>query len=524
MSSIDSTFLDSLFNSEAVVTEAQARAYLGLSDHPHDADWIKKNNLIQLPDGRITHHDIISQEKRLAQCIAQLIHSKQTRDWPYSPIADEEVIARVTDHFINKSHKRDNPQKRAKIYAQMMRCPSRLVVLGGPPGTAKSTAGIELFRAYGSEDSPPRNTKPSHTGRHWIVAMNPFAMEKWRMRAGVQGTTLEQALTIRDIGVGMIPKGAFVIVDEAGLIGTEDMLSLLQKAIEGQWQKIILMGDIKQDMPKKYGQPLSYLLKNYPDISFQMSIPFRQRLTHQREFVKKLYHGLGEEALAVLEKDNRIAFAPSAQEAYENAAERIVKWRSYGKRNKFAQCFVAVPDKKSVMTMNKTILAHQKMISPDKRHVYPLVSPQGRSWDLGLGDRVILQRSRASSDDNNIEQRGQFGTIVHSDEHTVTVSFDRKKGERPKQKFSRDEAYLSPGYAITFEEAQGIAADMVCVLITEKTAGPQMISACSRHRYECHVIVDENVYQKQQDLINDIESFPVKVMPYLDGLLDKEDQ
>lgn len=473
---------------------------------------------------KCTSSHIVHNEK-IIKCSIEHLVSVPDNNTGLFPQVDGDIIERVCMDFIAKSKKTDDAPTRARVHSQIMKSNSRLVVLGGAPGTAKSSTAIELMKAYRKYRSRHMDSVSDTEQDYglWVLAMNPFAMEKWRGRSGVQGATIDQVLVTQEMGVETIPKGAFVVVDEAGLIGTEKMALLLDKAVKEQWQKLVLMGDIKQDLPAEYGQPLAYMIRQYPEISFELKTPFRQRNEEERQFVQNLYDGRCQEALQHLSDHDNIVLAPE-KEVAAILVQSFVQWRC-NVRNRDKQCLILVQDYKIALALNEAVIECQQF-EKVTNNIYPYQGPL-RTWNLGVGDRVMLQQEKVvqSAGKRMSLGPGTMGIIVYSDSNRMDIRIDWKGSDKVYVTIQRDIPHqISPAYALTFSQAQGIAADYTAVYISQPVNGASMISACSRHRYRCQIFINNEIYKTLDDFINAIKHFPTKAMPYLDNKLQIEDK
>jgi hypothetical protein len=85
------------------------------------------------------------------------------------------------------------------------------------------------------------------------------------------------------------PRQATIIIDEAGILGTEIMADLLQKAVKCDAIKLILIGDDKQLAPHAPGQPFRWLCTQENTDKISLTQSFRQKTPDLRQAVKSLY-------------------------------------------------------------------------------------------------------------------------------------------------------------------------------------------------------------------------------------------
>jgi hypothetical protein len=155
---------------------------------------------------------------------------------------------------------------------------ARLSVITGPPGAAKSTiAGLWMQFVLMQHPAMPVI----------LIAQEKTALDRLYDKIAFDGAcawTVETAVQ-RDW-----PRNASIIIDEAGILGTETMAALLQKAAKSDSVKTILIGDDKQLVPHAPGQPFRWLCSQPKIDKILLSQSFRQKTTALRQAVKALYN------------------------------------------------------------------------------------------------------------------------------------------------------------------------------------------------------------------------------------------
>lgn len=154
---------------------------------------------------------------------------------------------------------------------------SYLSVITGPPGAAKSTiTGLWMRIAHiRYPDLPIILTTQEDTALQRLHGkFNLPNISAWTVDNAIHQTW---------------PKGAVVVIDEAGIFSTETLTQLLRKAIESGAEKIILIGDDKQLVSTAPGQPFRWLCEQKETDKIELPQSFRQKNLWLRQAVQSLY-------------------------------------------------------------------------------------------------------------------------------------------------------------------------------------------------------------------------------------------
>jgi conjugative relaxase-like TrwC/TraI family protein len=121
-----------------------------------------------------------------------------------------------------------------------------VTVIRGPAGTGKTTLEQELGEALAAAGRP-------------VVALAPTtgAVDVLRQEAGF-ATADTLARFLKDEELQQAVRGGVVLVDEAGMIGTKDLVKLFDAAA-GAGARVVLVGDRRQNRAVAAGEPLRLL-------------------------------------------------------------------------------------------------------------------------------------------------------------------------------------------------------------------------------------------------------------------------
>lgn len=165
-----------------------------------------------------------------------------------------------------------------------------VTVVTGPPGTTKSTVAALACQSV-------RQVFPDTP----IIVMTQEipALNRLQTKINLGHVTAYDVVTALASDV-LWPIEGCVVIDEAGLLGTDIMAGLLDKAAQSGARKIILIGDDKQLSANESGQPFRWLSTQTDINRVELVHSFRQRNPVLRDAVRHVYHDRMDAALAII--------------------------------------------------------------------------------------------------------------------------------------------------------------------------------------------------------------------------------
>lgn len=239
-------------------------------EKPLNAEIAKHPDLITAWDGRLTTQTAVDRDQR----ILDIVLSPDNKVEPLNPNAD------FSDTMLNSGQ--------AEAMRRLLSFSDQYQILKGLAGTGKTTA-LGLAR----EQLPPgidiKVFAPTHNAKHQISEA-----------FGLKG------VTIASFVVSPPPEGAnqLWIFDEAGMIGSEDMEKILQKA-EQVGARCWFVGDTGQNAAISAGAPVRMLMNKGATVH-RLDQIIRQQNKEQLRAVELIADGHGVEALRALEKNGNI--------------------------------------------------------------------------------------------------------------------------------------------------------------------------------------------------------------------------
>jgi Ti-type conjugative transfer relaxase TraA len=302
------------------------------------------------------------------------------------------------------------------------------------------------------------------------VALSARAACELRDQTGIDATTVARLKTALKRGIGL-PRGAVLIIDEAGMVGTRD-LAVLAAAAANADAKLVLVGDDRQLPEIQAGGAFSALAERLGAV--ELRDVRRQRQAWDREALTALRDGeIAEFAHAYVEH-GQIVTAPTAHAAREAIVDDWFAAQMTG-----ATVLMIAHRRADVADLNER--------AREKLRAHGMLG--GQQVEIGRrafadGDRVITTRNHRRLGLIN----GQTGVIAAIDDRKLHVRLD--DGRRvvlPRAYVAA--GHLEHGYATTAHRAQGATVDRTLVLGSDELYREWGYTALSRHRQDARFYV-----------------------------------
>jgi conjugative relaxase-like TrwC/TraI family protein len=392
----------------------------------------------------------------------------------------------------------------------------RIALLSGYAGTAKTTtlqAVREAFEAEGyrvigaalsgraARELTNRAGIPSTTIRMRELEINPPVLHQLKQHARQFHRAMRKWKTSKPERLVIDSKTALV-VDEASMIGTKDMLMLTNAAAKGGG-KIILCGDQPQLPSIDAGGPFGSIAARIPTTRLQNVV--RQTDLGDREAVKSMSAGDAKRALANYIEKDQVTVAETRSDLF---AELIENWKKQGGVREPHNNVICTALNREVDELNdlaQALRLQAGVIDPAKR-----ISIRRRAGryepatqeTFCIGDRVtVTKMSRKYGVEN-----GDTGILVGISptplSKKISVLFD---GETVPRVLPLRKVPVRRGYAFTTHKLQGATADNVYVAMTGPMLNLQMAYVqMSRHRHNLSLYVPESLTER--DLLRTIRT------------------
>lgn len=369
------------------------------------------------------------------------------------------------------------PEKSAAL--AMLLGPGGLKVVDGVPGAGKTTmakAFVEAVQAAG----------------HDVYATAPTSKAAAAIAADTGAIGVQYDDFVALLRQGRVKAGSQIVLDEAGMAGTQRMAPLLDAA-RRHGVGVAMLGDRQQLPPREAGEPFRAVCALDAVPITLLPKTRRQKDPVDRAAAEALHAGDAAKAIASYADRGRIAMSddPVAAIAKRYLAERPAD------PAKAADLLVLAPDAQDARKINLAIL-----------------EAQGRRPEQGFreGDRVILTSEVKGRQDGKdvIVQGGTTATVLSS-----AAGLELKVDGNDKATVSlagRDQSALEHAFALGLRDAQGITAKNALLAVTRPLDRAEALVGLSRHKDTAAMIVNPKIYDSPAAMARDFSRRRDKTM------------
>lgn len=327
-------------------------------------------------------------------------------------------------------------------------CQSSLGIIQGKAGTGKSTSLQALRLAYESKGMTVRGA---------TVARK--AAQQLQADTGIESGTL--ASLLNDLGKGNTErfKDSVVVVDEAGLMATPDVLELVSAA-HSAGAKLVLVGEQEQLDAITHGGSLRYLSQRQG--CARINTIRRQREIWAKTLVNDLRSGNAEAALSTLQGKGLLHINDTA---HDTRKALVNQWAAYTKANPEKQSLVMAQRWKDVKPLNdlmRKVYQQRGLLGNENIITECVVSNQTLHFAFSTGERVRLTKNDYTRNFTNGQQGTVTGVTQLKDDVRLTIALDDGRTVNIKQSDYCDEEnrfHVIQAYASTVYSAQGATID-----------------------------------------------------------------
>jgi Ti-type conjugative transfer relaxase TraA len=341
-------------------------------------------------------------------------------------------------------------------------------VLIGDAGTGKSTTLEVVKNAYERENWQILGAAP--TGKAAAGLENG---------AGIRSDTIHKLHIKLEKGDLVLSDKTVLIIDEAGMVGSKQMESLLTKA-DAAGSKVILVGDHKQLQSVESGAA-------FRDIASQVN-PSRLEQIHRqkdekdRAAVQQISKGEAAKAMANYIEKGQVTIEKSYQKAIEAVASKTIQ-----NLDKSGSSIALASTNKQVKDINDNV-RNQLKERGELQNSVKIQTEKGK-LDLAKNDRILLTKNNEQLNIKN----GDLVTVLKVEKDQLTVKIDRT-GES-KTINTNEYKYIEHGYAVTTHKAQGMTVDNAVVMAGKDTSQELAYVQSSRAK-------DETTFVFTKDTVN----------------------
>jgi Ti-type conjugative transfer relaxase TraA len=320
---------------------------------------------------------------------------------------------------------------------------------------------------------------------------------------GIPSRTLAAWQWAWDHGRELLTDKHVLVIDEAGMVGTKQMQSILAAA-RAAGAKVVLVGDTRQLQAIDPGAPMRVLQQQHGAVKLTKII--RQTIEWQKQATKLFGDGEAERALTLY-----VDQARTHQAATLDAAQRALvnQWASDRSTNPTQSSIVLTYRRKDVQTLNQLARAVRRDAGElGADHAFETTNG---ARDFAVGDRIyFLKNDRELGATVVNDDRGRGGvkngtlaTIEGIEGTRITVRLDDGRQITFNANTYRD---IDHGYAATVHKSQGVTVDRAYVLASRYMDAGASYVAMSRHRKDVQLYYAEEEFRDRKALVAKLSS------------------
>ena len=335
-----------------------------------------------------------------------------------------------------------NEEQRAAV-EHVTTKPGAVAVVSGMAGTGKTTmlkAAAWAWRARGL-----KVLGTSLAGK----AADGLANE-----AGIESATLAKILYMAEQSrnplkdfKNPLDRRTVVVLDEAGMVGTNGMARLLEEAARVN-AKVVMVGEARQLQPIEAGGPFASIAKRIGYAALTTIV--RQKEEWARTAVHDMADGAAMKALLAFADRGLLTVADTRTKAREAL---IDAWKTDGVAKPGANLILAGTNHDTTQLNKEAQTLRSESGKLGRLHITV------RGQDFHKHDRILFTKNSGPRGVKN----GQLGTITHVDclSRSLYVKLDNKRKVIIPTLLYR---HIQLGYAVTTHKSQGMTADNAYIL------------------------------------------------------------
>ncbi|WP_180902385.1 Ti-type conjugative transfer relaxase TraA [Martelella soudanensis] len=303
--------------------------------------------------------------------------------------------------------------------------------------------------------------------------------------AGIESRTLASWRMSWEHDKRRLQKGDVFVLDEAGMVSSNDM-AMLVDAVNAAQAKLILVGDARQLQPIQAGAAFRAIADNTGFV--ELTEVRRQSETWMRDASLAFGRGESRAALEAYADNGHIRLQGHRDDAM---SELVGAWGADWRAG--ADTLMLAHTKDAVFSLNErarqTIKAHgglQNEVSFDA-----VRGPRA----FAVGDRLLFLENNRDLGVKN----GMLATVEKTNDGILDVRLDNGRTVSVNHEHYNNVDY---GYATTIHKSQGSTVDRVHVLATQMMDAQLSYVALSRHREAVTLYAGRNDFPETRDLLD----------------------
>ncbi|OIN85056.1 viral (Super1) RNA helicase family protein [Francisella sp. TX07-6608] len=361
----------------------------------------------------------------------------------------------------------------------------------GYAGSGKSYTLKALNELYNKQDK-----------KMYGASISGKVSQSLESEANIQSRTISSLLLAYKNNSNNLPeKGSILVIDEAGMVGSDDMFDIVKLSKERKL-KLVLVGDPNQLEAIGRGSPFKQILD---DTGFTTLKQIRrQRDAQDQQATVDLAEGRVGKAVDHYQSKGNVHFA-SSEKVFDVVVDKYADYVKQGKKNDTLVLSYTRDDVRKLNIQIRDYLVKNNQISLGTS--VDIAIPRGllrkdeiHSNRITVGEKIVFLRNGKVEDDIKVKN-GLFATITNIEKNIITVRTLEKENSRTLKFDTNKYNNFDYGYATTIHKSQGATEDYTIKLVNSKGYNKNLAYVgMTRHRHSLDIYVNQDKYRNLDDL------------------------
>ena len=319
------------------------------------------------------------------------------------------------------------------------------------------------------------------------VALSAMAAENLEKESHIKSITIDKALLQWDNGKDYLSHETILVIDEAGMVGTEKMEKLLSY-VKDTGAKAIILHDTEQLGAIQAGAPSRAIAERFGQA--WMTDILRQK---DPEMKQATYEFGTQKTTTALQRYDRLGTINHTAVNEAAARSLLVEAWATDRLDGKTQLILA-STRESVKALNEAV--REVLVNSGEIEKGQAYSTKQGKRDFAVGDRIRFLENNDKLDVKN----GKLGTITAIKDDKFKIQLDDR--EKPIILNMKDYNAIDHGYATTVWKAQGQTVDKAYVLVSKFFDRFLTYVACSRHRESLQIYAHLEDFKNKDEMMH----------------------
>ena len=319
------------------------------------------------------------------------------------------------------------------------------------------------------------------------VALSAMAAENLEKESHIKSITIDKALLQWDNGKDYLSHKTILVIDEAGMVGTEKMEKLLSY-VKDTGAKAIILHDTEQLGAIQAGAPSRAIAERFGQA--WMTDILRQK---DPEMKQATYEFGTQKTTTALRRYDRLG-AINHTAVNEPAARSLLVEAWAADRLEGKTQLILASTRESVKALNEAV--REVLVNSGEIEKGQAYSTKQGKRDFAVGDRIRFLENNDKLDVKN----GKLGTITAIKDDKFKIQLDDR--EKPIILNMKDYNAIDHGYATTIHKSQGQTVDKAYVLVSKFFDRFLTYVACSRHRESLQIYAHLEDFKNKDEMMH----------------------